>query len=57
MVGDEAVTNVTVTVPTFPVCCIQGGQKERVDGLIGNCYPYGPITETKLRINIVLPEI
>ncbi len=28
VVGDEVMTDVMVTVPTFPVCCIHRRQKE-----------------------------
>lgn len=42
--GDEVETDITLTVPTFPVCCFHIGQKEGGGRLIGNCYPYGPIT-------------
>lgn len=46
VVGDEVLTDTTLTVPTFPVCCIHRGQKEGGGGLIGNCYPYGAITSS-----------
>lgn len=37
----DELTDETVKVPTFPVCCIHRGQREG-GGIIR--YPYGPLT-------------